>query len=183
VPPVAAVPSLSLRVPPGRLGAFFPLLQKGATVPAYVGCSLKSLLCDQLGIDADFVAKRILTVFCDSQPVDDLDRTIIRDGSSVALSAAMPGLVGASMRRGGQYAALRRGISHGEDSGADARAGGTVRIKLFNLLLAEVGPRILSRGVLLEREDLVELLRRLPSAGEAAPPGADRVLLTVAFGE
>jgi hypothetical protein len=183
VPPVAAAEYLSLRVPPGRLDAFSPLLQKGVTVPAFVGCSLKSLLCDQLGIDAECVAKRILTIFCDSQPVDDLDRTIVRDGSAIALSAAMPGLVGASMRRGGQYAALRRGISHGEDSGAAARASGTVRIKLFNLLLAELGPLILSRGVMLERNELSELLRRLPATGEAAPPGAARVLLTVTFGE
>jgi hypothetical protein len=170
-------------VPAGRIDTFFPLLQMGVTVPARVGCSLKSLLCDQLGIDADFVAQRIQTIFCDSQPVDDLDRTIIREGSTVALSAAMPGLVGASMRRGGQYAVLRRGISHGEDSGAAACAPGTIRIKLFNLLLAELGPLILSRGVLLEREALADLLRRLPATGEAAPPGAARVLLTAAFGE
>jgi hypothetical protein len=182
-PSGAAAEPLSLRLPPGRLEAFFPLLQKGVKVPAYVGCSLKSLLCDQFGIDADFVAQRILTIFCDSQPVDDLDRTSVREGAKIALSAAMPGLVGASMRRGGQYAALRRGISHGEDGGAAAPVSGTVRIKLFNLLLAELGPRILSRGVLLEPSDLAELLRQLPSTGNDAPPGAGRVLLTVTFGE
>jgi hypothetical protein len=179
----AAVKSLELRVPAGRIAAFFPLLQTGVTVPADVGCSLKCLLCDQLGIDAEFVARRILTIFCDSHPVDDLDRTIVRDGSRIALSAAMPGLVGASMRRGGQYAALRRGISHGADADTAARGSGTVQIKIFNLLLAELGPLLLSRGVLLERDDLMELLPRLSAVGQTAPAGADRVLLTVTFGE
>jgi len=183
LPAVAATESLALRVPPGQLDAFFPLFQRGVTVPTLVGCSLKSLLCDQFAIPADYVAGRILTIFCDSQPVDDLDRTIIRDGSKIALSAAMPGLVGASMRRGGPLAGMRRGISHGEDKGEAARESGTVLVKLFNLLLEELGPLILSRGVLLERDELGDLLRRLSSTGEAAPAGAGRVLLTVAFGE
>jgi hypothetical protein len=182
VPAVTAAPPFALRVPLDRLDAFLPLLQRGVTVPASVGCPLKSLLCDQLGIDPDFVAERILTIFCDGQPVDDLDRTLVRDGSKIALSAAMPGLVGASMRRGGRYAALRRGISHGADSCcASPGGGGTVVIKLFNLLLAELGPLLLSHGVLLGRDDLADLLGRLPPTGEGAPPAADRILLTVTF--
>jgi len=170
LPAVAAAESLALRVPPGQLDAFFPLFQRGVTVPALVGCSLKSLLCDQFGIPADYVAGRILTIFCDNQPVDDLDRTIIRHGSRIALSAAMPGLVGASMRRGGPLAGMRRGISHGEDSGATVSGSGTVLVKLFNLLLEELGPLILSRGLLLERDDLDDLLRRLSPTGKPRRP-------------
>jgi len=37
--------------------------------------------------------------------------------------------------------------------------------------------------VLLERDELDDLLRRLAATGEAAPVGAGRVLLTVTFGE
>src|SRR3974390_2487370 len=108
-----------------------------------VGCSLKSRLCDQFGIPADYVTERVTTIFFDNRPVDDLDHTIVQDGSRITLSAAMPGLVGATMRRGSFYAAFRQGISHGMDMGSAARCNGAVRVKLFNLLLAELGPLFL----------------------------------------
>jgi hypothetical protein len=173
--------TLTLQLDADQLHAFFPLLQKGVAVPATVGCTLKSLLCDQFAIPADYVTDRITTIFLDNSPVDDLDRTIIHDGSRVTLSAAMPGLVGATMRRGGFYAALRQGISHVLDSGAAADEGGTVRIKLFNLLLAELGPLILARGLILEQGEMSDLLKDLPGQPADSPAGASRVLLTVLF--
>ena len=174
---------LSLTLKPDQLNAFFPLLQKGVSVPAIVGCTLRSLLCDQFSIPADYVSDRITTLFLDNSPVDDLDRTIIHDGSRVTLSAAMPGLVGATMRRGGFYAALREGISHVIDSGATTGEGGTVRIKLFNLLLAELGPLILARGLILAQGELADLLKNLPDQPEYSPACTGRVLLTALFDE
>jgi len=168
---------------PDQLPVFYPLLQKGVTVPATVGCTLKSLLSDQFAIPADYVTNRITTVFLDNRPVDDLDRTIIHDGSRVTLSAAMPGLVGATMRRGGFYAALRQGISHVVESGSTAGASGTVRVKLFNLLLAELGPLVLARGLLLERSELDELLHSLPALPKDTLHGAGTILLSVTFRE
>ena len=171
---------LILKLAPGQLKAFFPILQKGVTVPAAVGCSLKSLLCDQFAIPADYVTDRITTIFLDNRPVDDLDRTQIRNGSRVTLSAAMPGLVGATMRRGGFYAALRQGISYSADRIAAAGEHGTVSVKLFNLLLAELGPLILAHGFVLEHDELADLLQSIP-ANQENPPDAGRVLLTVYF--
>jgi hypothetical protein len=136
-----------------QLSTFFPLLQRGVTVQAIVGCSLRELLTGQFGIPADYVTGRITTIFLDNSPVDDLDATI-REGARVTLSAAMPGLVGAVMRRSGFYAALRQGITHAESAGQAEAASGTVRLKLFNLLLPELAPLILARGVLLERSEL-----------------------------
>jgi len=175
--------TVALQLAPDQLSNFFPLLQKGVAVPATVGCTLKSLLCDQFAIPADYVTERITTIFIDNHPVDDLDRTIVQDGSRVTLSAAMPGLVGATMRRGGFYAALRQGISYVTDSGAAAGECGTVRVKLFNLLLAELGPLVLARGLILEQEELVELLKKFPSREEDSPACTGRVLLTVLFSE
>jgi len=168
-----------LTMMPDQLAMFFPLLQRGVTVPATVGCTLKSLLCDQFAIPADYVTERVTTIFLDNRPVDDLDRTIIEDGSRVTLSAAMPGLVGATMRRGGFYAALRQGISHVTDSGAVAGESGTVRLKLFNLLLAELGPLVLARGLILERGELADL--NLPGPSGDSIAGMSRVFLTVLF--
>jgi hypothetical protein len=175
---------LNLKLEPDQLNTFFPLLQKGVTVPATVGCTLRSLLCDQFAIPAGYVTDRITTMFLDNRPVDDLDHTIVHDGSRVTLSAAMPGLVGATMRRGGFYAALRQGISHVTERGAAADESGTVRLKLFNLLLAELGPLVLARGLILERVELADLLQALPGLSIDSSAGMrSQVLLTVCFSE
>ncbi len=179
--PVPELAAAALQLAADQLKVFFPLLQQGVTVPATVGCTLRSLLCDQFAIPADYVTDRITTVFIDNRPVDDLDRTIVQDGSRVTLSAAMPGLVGATMRRGGFYAALRQGISHVADSGTAAGESGIVRVKLFNLLLAELGPLVLARGLILEPDELNDLLNNLPGRSKEAPAGAGRVLLKVCF--
>jgi hypothetical protein len=180
---VPGLETLVLHLAADQLNTFFPLLQKGVTVPATVGCTLKSLLCDQFAIPADYVTDRITTIFLDNSPVDDLDRTIIQDGSRVTLSAAMPGLVGATMRRGGFYAALRQGISHVMGSGAAAGESGTVRVKLFNLLLAEIGPLVLARGLMLEQDEVSEVLKNLPERDEVLSAAQGRVFLTVQFSE
>ena len=175
--------TVTLQLAADRLNAFFPLLQKGVTVPATVGCTLKSLLCDQFAIPVDYVTDRITTVFLDNHPVDDLDRTVVRDGSRVTLSAAMPGLVGATMRRGGFYAALRQGVSHVVGSGAATGESGTVRVKLFNLLLSELGPLVLARGIIVEQDELDDLLENIPGREEKFPAGMSRVLISVLFSE
>jgi hypothetical protein len=95
----------------------------------------------------------------------------------------MPGLVGATMRRGGFYAALRQGISHVLDSGTSANECGTVRLKLFNLLLAELGPLVLARGLLLEPYELNELLQSLSARPKDKADDAGMTLLSVTFGE
>lgn len=174
---------LTMKLEQHQLKAFFPLLQQGVTVPATVGCSLKSLLCDQLAIPADYVTDRITTVFLDNRPVDDLDHTLVRNGSRITLSAAMPGLVGATMRRGGYYAALRQGISHAADRVDGTGERGVVRIKLFNLLLSELGPLILARAIIMEQNELNGLLQNLPGAPQESSPGTGQVLLTVQFKE
>ncbi len=172
---------MALQLTDDQLSAFFPLFQKGVTIPAIVGCTLKSLLVDQLVIPANYVTDRITTIFFNNSPVDDLDRTIMQEGSRVTLSAAMPGLVGATMRRGGFYAALRQGISHAADSGKTADESGTIRLKLFNLLLTELGPTILARGVILEQDEYNELLHTLPAQALSALQGSGRILLSATF--
>jgi hypothetical protein len=177
----ASQSQLILTLKPDQLKTFFPILQSGVTVSASVGCTLKNLLCDQFAIPSDYVTDRVTTIFLDNRPVDDLDRTIIQDGSRITLSAAMPGLVGATMRRGGFYAALRQGISHVTESGAAAGESGTVRLKLFNLLLAELGPLVLARGLILEPGELTDLLQNLPGKSLDSSACMSRVLLTVLF--
>lgn len=179
----SSLKSLELHLDADQLNVFFPLLQRGVTVPATVGCTLRSMLCDQFAIPADYVTDRITTIFLDNRPVDDLDHTTMQNGSRLTLSAAMPGLVGATMRRGGFYAALRQGISHAADSGTSANSSGTIRLKLFNLLLSELGPLILARGLILEQDEQEELIRSLADHSNQILNGTGRILLSVTFRE
>lgn len=180
---VPGLETLVLHLAVDQLKDFFPLLQRGVLVPATVCCPLRSLLCDQFAIPADYVTDRITTIFLNNRPVDDLDHTIVQDGSRVTLSAAMPGLVGATMRRGGFYAALRQGISHVADIVTAAGECGTVHLKLFNLLLPELGPLVLARGLILEHDELTDLLKNIPGQVGDPPDSPSRVLLTVYFNE
>jgi hypothetical protein len=141
---------------------FTPLLQRGVMVKVQVGCSLSALLVEQLGLKPEYVKERIKTIFLEGNPVDDLGTTLVKDGSVLALSAAMPGLAGATLRRGGVFAGLRSPIPQREMKTPILPKEGFVEVKLFNLLIRELGPVFLERGVLLSKNDFGEFLKGLP---------------------
>jgi len=149
---------LVLTMDGARLVDFFPLLRQGFSIEARAGCSLEDLLCRQWGISPDYVRSRITTIFLNSRAIDDVKTALVRNGSTIALSGAMPGLVGATMRRGGHYAAMRGAMTHQESGLAERDDSGWVRVKLFNLLMAELGPGFLQQGILLTSRDLIEFL-------------------------
>ena len=101
---------------------------------------------------------------------------IVKDGATLALSGAMPGLIGATMRRGGVLASFRSGISY--DPRGNTRSGGNGRItlKLFNLLIDELGPRFLSRGIWTTHSRLKALFPNHPDL-EGAAPGDIKVIM------
>lgn len=194
--------TLHLEMATDRLAEFFPLLQQGVGVTVQVGCPLGEILNSQWGIPADYVAARITTIFLNHRPVDDVNRTIIGDGATIALSGAMPGLVGATMRRGGYYGAMRGGITHEEGAVGATRQQGMVCLKLFNLLLPELGPDFLRRGIVLDSAELAKFFRSKPAffwegcrsvlrqgklvdpsllTGESILPANATVILTVAL--
>lgn len=143
-------PTLSIILEPALLPRFFPLLQRGFLVKARLEESIREVLCGQLGLSADYVSRRVSTIFLDGKPVDDLDSAVIREGSTLALSCAMPGLVGATMRREGFYASFRSSITHKEERPRAAGKEGLFRVKLFNLLMGELGPLFLEKGIYLQ---------------------------------
>jgi len=153
-------PCLLLTLKAGMIPIFFQLLQKGFVVKTKVGCSIMTLLCEQLDLSPEYLEKNIQTIFLDSKPVDDLDTTIIRDGSVLALSAAMPGLLGAMLRRGSYYAQMRSEISHRDEIKSMPLQEGRVIVKLFNLLIPELGPTFFERGIWINTEDLQEFLKK-----------------------
>ena len=144
---------LSIVIGEDQLAAFYPLLHQGFRVDVVVGQSIQKMLCHQLNINADYLEERIKTIFLDGKPVDDVHTAIIRDGATLSLSAAMPGLVGATFRKGGPLASFRSSITHQKgDETADQRQG-HVTLKLFNLLVKELGPTFLERGILIRKDD------------------------------
>lgn len=140
---------------------FLPL-QQGFLLKARVGCSIKSFLCQQLGLSPEYVEERIQTIFLDGRPVDDLNSGILREGSTLALSAALPGLVGATLRKGGYYALMRSQISSRAEIPSEPLREGVILMKLFNTVLRELGPTFLKKGVWLKGENLSDFLTRQP---------------------
>src|SRR5512132_3164504 len=73
------------------------LFQQGVVVPITGSRSVSDFLVLDLGIDPAYIRDTVATVFVDSMVVDDLDRAMLHPGSTLTLSAAMPGLVGAAL--------------------------------------------------------------------------------------
>jgi hypothetical protein len=155
-------PTLSLIAEPELFGKFLQILQKGVKVKARVGSTVLSFLCDDLGLSPEYVDKRIQTLFLNGKAIDNPDTALLKEDSTLALSAAMPGLLGATLRKGSYYAKMRSEISYQEQSAAVAVHEGFVLLKLFNLLPAEMGPAVLARGIWWKGEELNQFLKGLP---------------------
>jgi hypothetical protein len=138
---------------------FFPLLQKGFAQEIRTGGSVRELLTSQFGLSSEYVEKRIQTIFLNGKPIDDMDAAIVRDGSTLALSSALPGVLGATLRRGGYYSGMRSQITHVEEVETVEAADGQIVVKLFNLTIRELGPLFLKRGIWIVVEDLKDFFK------------------------
>ena len=124
----------------------------------HAGRSIRELLCGQLGIAEEYLDERIQTIFLNSKAVDDIDSTIVEDGSTLALSGPMPGLVGATFRRGGFFSGMRSNISYDNTLSNTQQSTGKIYLKLFNVVVKELGPAFLQRGVLLKGKQLQDFI-------------------------
>jgi hypothetical protein len=143
------------------MSRFCLLLQRGFTIRAKVGCSVERFLREEVGLSPDTI-ETIQSIFLDGSPVDDLASAMVRDGSTLALSAAMPGLVGATLRRGGAYSSFRSTITYRETGPRCIAGEGFVQMKLFNLMMDKVGPDLLNKGLFVRPSDLLDFLSVQP---------------------
>jgi hypothetical protein len=143
-----------------QIPRFCTLMQKGCFVRVQTGCRLSELLCDQFHISPNYIKNEIKVIFLDYSPVDDLESAIIKDGGVLALSAAMPGLVGASMGRDGGLSWMRSSITYQEDESGQDKQEGILHMKLFNQVMADLGESFLSRCVYLKSTFLAGFLER-----------------------
>ena len=154
--------TLCLTVEKDRVPAFLPLLSKGFILKTKVGCSVQELLCVQLGLSGDYLEHRLQTIFLDGKAVDNVRAALVGQNSTLALSAAMPGLAGASLRRGGVYASMRHQITHDKSVKKEIVTDGTILLKLFNLVARDIGPMFLIQGIWISGKNLQDFFRKVP---------------------
>jgi len=154
-------------------GCFAELFQSGFRLAVPGPCPVRVFLRDTLGLDDHYITNRLQTVFLNGLAVDDLDAAMLHPGSRLALSAALPGLVGATMRRGGVFASLRQNVTYTPDvSGPPGMAGlpvsenapFMVEMRLYNLIGVDLAARMLALGVYVPAGVFLDFLRSRPQA-------------------
>ncbi len=136
---------------------FVILFQQGFKIKTVVGISVKEFLLG-FGVDANYIDKSINTIFLDGMSVDDLNQSIVDDGSILTLSSSMPGFVGAALRKGGFYSGMRKEITHKSCPSQVKTGEGYVTVKLFNFVAGDIGPIFLERGIDLRSKDFMEFI-------------------------
>jgi hypothetical protein len=142
------------------LPRFLKLLEQGFFVKTQAGCSIKDLLCEQLQIKEEYLDKRIQTLFLNGKAVDDVETAYLQDDATLALSAAMPGLVGATFRKGGTFAPMRNSISYDAGISIQGEGEARVKLKLFNMVLKELGPVFLANDVWIQVDKFKQFLAK-----------------------
>lgn len=125
-------------------------MEGGFRLKVKTGQSIKEIFCEQLDISDDYFENRIQTIFLDGKAVDSADTAWVENGSRLALSAAMPGLVGATFRKGGRCATFRGTISYSTSKKSITKGEGEITLKLFNMIAKELGPPLLQKGIIIE---------------------------------
>ena len=160
-PQASAAPvKLNLSLAETSVSRFFPLLGEGILVKGPGGGTVEDFLQKTAGVSPAYLKDRVQTVFLNGKALDDFKTASVGDGATLALSAAMPGLAGAVLRRGGFYAAMRRQISHDVDDSTPADQEITITLKLFNLVARDLGPGLLERGILIPAGQLKDFIER-----------------------
>jgi hypothetical protein len=151
---------LCLQVDPQLIPLFFQLLGQGFRINVQTGATVKDLLCRQLGIEENYLAQRIQTIFLNAKVVDDINSAVVAEESTLALSGAMPGLVGAILRSGGYYAAMRNQLSHVQSESSWQTQSAKITLKLMNIIANDLGPIFLQQGIRLKARILWEFIER-----------------------
>ena len=150
-------PDLTLMVAEQDLPFYTTLLQSGIEIKGRSGETMAAFLDRLPGFTLDYIADTVQTIFLDGTANDDLTTPLTGKNSTIALSAAMPGLAGAIFRRNSFHAALRtRTATKAKETGGDKPPA--VTLKLFNSIAAEKGPELLRRGVTILSGRLLKFL-------------------------
>lgn len=134
------------------------LVQAGVFVPLTRPCSVYAFLRSGLGVVDDFILSRIQTIILNSKVVDDMGGAWLLPGSRLALSAAMPGVVGAALRRNGLFARLREGIRCPVEERQEKEGSFWLELRLYNSMIGELALPLLACGFAVPESRLPEVL-------------------------
>jgi len=152
---------LSLFIGQSALPWFNEILQRGFFLINPVGISIQEFLTKQMGLSRGYIRQKLSTILLDGQIVGDIGSAIIKRGSVLALSSAMPGFVGATLSN---YQSFCEPLPSREIPSPGSADNGIFCIKLFNLPMLELGPSFLRRGILLRPAAMIEFLKSQPEA-------------------
>lgn len=151
--------SIHLEMPEKNFWMFSEIFQKGVFLKTQcIGNAIEAFLKNELQLTDYYITNRLGTIFLDNKPIDDLKSGILRHYSKVALSSAMPGLVGAIMRQGSPLADMREGISYKSSESFTIFEEGFITVKLFNLVIYDIGKEILKKGIIISHVETMDLL-------------------------
>jgi hypothetical protein len=167
--PQSCDPVLRFVIEEDEAALFTLLLPWGVYVGCTTGVTIGELLIRQFGIGREYLEKRLSTVFLDGSPVDNIDKTFIESGMTLALSSSMPGLAGATLRRGGILSSMRRSITYQDkDRCPGEMREGFIVIKLFNILGEEIGPVFVRHGIRIEAVKMAGFISLSPDKARLA---------------
>ncbi len=116
------------------------------------------------GFTHSYIVNHIETILLNGTPIDDLESPLLENSKSttLALSAAMPGLAGAILRRNSFHAALRS-LSTPSLEKKETGNAFPVILKLFNTIATERGPDLLKHGIHIYKLHLKSFFEDRPS--------------------
>ena len=79
----------------------------------------------------------------------------------MAISGAMPGIVGAMMRIGSPYAPMRESITERDKDITVTGKPVFVKLKLFNVILKDLGGGFIFSGITLDSGDILRIIKKI----------------------
>jgi len=160
-PDTAKLPRIKIVVEKESLSFFTTILQSGIEMTTEANIPLGKFLCSCPGFSEQYLAETVQTIFLNGTALDDLQTPLNAPHPVVALSAAMPGLAGAILRRNSLHSALRTktGLDKTQHSASGPLA---VTLKLFNRIARDKGELLLTRGVVIASQPLSVFFAKRP---------------------
>lgn len=145
------ISSLFLIVKKERLKVFFSLLQEGFLCEMDPGKSLFHFLQERLGMNHPEDMARIGTVFIDEHPVDNVEKSMLEEGSTLAISGTMPDLiVPPPACRRFFPSRLPEGSRDRNQTRENKEETGMVHVKLLNTIPDDRCIYLLHKGILID---------------------------------
>lgn len=151
--PHPAPPLLTITLPENKIAALASLLQHGILYLIEQPVILGDFLLALPGFSQKYLEERVQTIFINGVAVDSFN-AVLAPGTTVALSAAMPGLAGAIFRRQGLHGSLRSQVVKAGAAGAGEP--GFVKVKFFNHIAIDRVCDLLAAGALVEGRALYD---------------------------